>query len=332
MFSREASFIEYTYQVWYKPAMEILNFEEKSRNFIEHLAGQQKSFNTLKNYRTDLNIFKGFLAEKGRSLELNEITTTELKEYNEYLNKKYTSPNSIRRRIQALRIFFDYLITEGIFDENPVKKVLVQPKVVDIPRPTAFAIVRKLKADLERKMQECKGHEQLLACRNMLLFELIYGAGLKVSHIEKLKMKHISMGETGYRVLVAPEKRDPFTVILDSNFAAVFDQYKNLLEQGKNAAGIDFNELLFNANPFKILSGGLSARGIEVIFKEFSHQLETSITAKNLRQACIFKWLNLSIPQSRIKEWMGVQPQYSLKPFLDLMQDKPEEFTYMEIL
>ncbi len=311
--------------------MNNLDFEQQQNEFIDGLAAKQKSFNTLKNYRTDLNIFKGFLLGKGRNLTLNEITSTQLNEYNEFLNKKYNSPNSIRRRIQALRLFFDYLISKGIFEENPVKKILVPPKVVDIPRPTAFNLVRKLKSDLHYKIEHTKDHEKLLTQRNMLLFDLIYIGGLKVSDIEKLAAKHISKTKNEYRVMVCPEKRDPYTITLDKSFNQNYETYLGLLEKGKSRGQLDFSNLLFNANPFKILSGGLSARGIEVIFKEFSNQLENQITAKYLRQAAIFKWLSGGMPQSRVKEWMGVQPKYSLKPFTDLIESKPERYTYMEI-
>ena len=58
---------------------------------------------------------------------------------------------------------------------------------------------------------------------------------------------------------------------------------------------IEFNNFLFNANPYKILSGSLSARGIEIIFKEYSKKLKIEMTAKKLRQSCIFKWISKNI-------------------------------------
>ena len=80
--------------------------------FLKQLEVQEKSFNTIKNYRTDLNIFNKFLTKRGRNLEIVQISETELKEYQQFLNVQYNSPNSIRRRIQALRIFFDFLIQQ----------------------------------------------------------------------------------------------------------------------------------------------------------------------------------------------------------------------------
>ena len=109
--------------------MNKLNLIEHQTLFLENLENTGKSFNTLKNYKTDLNIFNQFLIQKGRKLSLGEITHTEVEEYSYFLEKKYNSPNSIRRRVQALRIFFDYLISKEIFDKNPIKTIISKPKI-----------------------------------------------------------------------------------------------------------------------------------------------------------------------------------------------------------
>ncbi|MDP7321021.1 MAG: site-specific integrase [Bacteriovoracaceae bacterium] len=311
--------------------MKNLDYEKYQLLFLEKLQKEGKSFNTIKNYKTDLNIFKQFLISKGRQLSLTEVTLQELQEFNLYLNNKYSSANSIRRRIQALRIFFDYLISQAIFDENPIKKILVAPKVVNLPKPASFSLVKELHQYLKHHIENSRGHEKLLALRNMMLFYLIYGAGLKVSDIERLNSFHISQFKKTYRVLISPEKRDPFSVLLPDSFSDYYEQYQQVLDNAKNKDHIEFEHFLFNANPFKILSGGLSARGIEIIFKEFSQLLKSQITAKNLRQACIFKWLCQKQTESQIKEWMGVQPQYSLAPYTTLIKEEPHKYSYLEL-
>ncbi len=311
--------------------MKKLDLKQEQKQFIDHLELKGKSFNTLKNYRTDLNIFGHYLEQKGRPLIINDITLSEVKEYGSYLEKKYNSPNSIRRRVQALRMFFDYLITKDYFQENPIKNMPVSPKVVDLPKPATFEALLKLKTYLQKSADESSGHEKLLYQRNLILFYLIYGAGLKVSDIEKLSVEHIKKVKNSYRLLIIPDKREPFSVSLPESSTVSIEEYLTLLEDGKSRDQIEFNQFLFNGNPFRIIKGGLSARGIEVIFKEFSRLLDEQLTAKGLRQACIFKWLGQQVPQSRIKEWMGVQPQYSLGPYTALMKNYPDKYAYVEV-
>ncbi len=311
--------------------MSIIDLSIYQLEFMQELAKQGKSANTIKNYRTDLNIFKKFLASKGRLYILNEVKTTEVLEYGKFLNDKYNSPNSIRRRVQALRIFFDYLIAQGICDENPIKKMLVAPKVVDLPKPTPHNTVIDLFEYLSLQVAQSRDFEQLLAQRNLVLFALIYGCGLKVSDVERVDAAHVFLQDQNSRIIITPDKRDPYTVVIPQVYEEEFEKYFSMLESFKKRDRIDFEQLLFNANPFKILSGGLSSRGIEVIFKHISGQLKTPITAKELRQACIFKWMVQGVRPTRIKEWMNVQPQYSLTPYQDLLEGQPQKYSYQEV-
>src|SRR5688572_11270115 len=100
---------------------------EKQTEFLDLLQRQGKSFNTIKNYKADLSCFNAFLLGKQESLKLSEFTTTQVQEYAQFLHGKYDSSNSVRRRVQALRLFFDFLMAQNIFQENPLKKMAVSP-------------------------------------------------------------------------------------------------------------------------------------------------------------------------------------------------------------
>lgn len=312
--------------------MNTIDLITEQQDFLTSLEVAGKSFNTVKNYRTDLNCFNKFLAQKNRKLVLNELSTTQVKEYCGHLEKTYGSPNSIRRRIQALRIFYDYLLEKGIVDSNPIKKAVVAAKVVETPNPTPFQNIQALHNYFSEMSESEKGLESLLGLRNLVLFNLIYGSGLKVSDIAVLNTNNIMKNSSNeYRVLVAHPKRDPFTVKLPKSFGELFETYQLALKKQKNLNDIEFDKLLFNANPYRILAGGLSPRGIEILFKDLGNKLNFKVTAKSLRQACIFKWLIRQEPHSSIKEWMGVQPQYSLRPYIDELEKNADTFTFIDI-
>lgn len=311
--------------------MEKLNLIEESQIFLKKLERDGKSFNTVKNYRTDINTFFKFLSLKKKKTEINEISNEMLREYDLYLEKQYSSSNSIRRRVQALRLFFDWLVSEKKYPNNPIKKIVSSPKKVDIPRPLLFADILKLHHFLQHKYNETSGLEKLISLRNLIVFHLIYGAALKVSDIEGLSHDCILPGKP-IRVLISHPKRDPYTNPLPAGFIDLYTEYKELLEEQKLQDNIQFDNILFNANPYRILRGGLSARGIEIIFKEISNKLDITVTAKNLRQSCIFKWLNYNEQESLIKERMGVQPQYSLMPYKNLLTNDPAQFAFKEVI
>ncbi len=312
--------------------MNKIDLISEQKAFLDQLNAAGKSFNTVKNYKTDLNCYNKYLALKGRDLFITEMTHAEVLEYNKFLEDTYNSPNSIRRRIQALRIFFDTLVHKGLIEHNPLKQAAVAPKRVDKPNPASFKLLIKLYELNFANTKSKKPLERLTAYRNLVLIELIYGGGLKVSDLEALESKHVFRQQDGaFRVMITPPKRDPYTVELSANFERFYTPYVGFLEEQKVKDDIEFSNFFFNANPYKILAGGLSPRGIEVLFKEFGNKLNDKITAKSLRQACIFHWINQAKPDASIKEWIGVQPQYSLKPFHDLIKAAPDVYTYTEV-
>lgn len=293
--------------------------------FLEVLSKQGKSFNTLKNYKTDLSCFNQFLREINPNL--SELGVPLIEEYGAHLDNKYDSNNSRRRRVQTLRAFCDFLIEKGILKSNPVKALTPSPKFHDIPKPCKLTDIKALWGHLIKESQAEKPLPRLIGKRNQMVLLLIYGAGLKVSDMEFLKNEDIINGDV-LRVLVHPLKREPYSIPLPLAFNSVYISYLNDLKTYKVTHNLEFSQLLFNANPYKIISGGLSPRGLEKTFEEFKNKLKIEITPKNLRQSCIFKWLHQEQSEDLIKEWMGVAPSYSLKPYTDLMEKNyfDEEF------
>lgn len=292
-----------------KLPIELMQLQEE---FFKRLGGMGRSRNTLKNYRTDLDCFNHYLRETQKKLDISHFGQEEIIEYGNYLQAKYSSDNSRRRRVQALRIFFDFLIEKNLFPSNPVRKLQTSPKFLDIPRPTPLVDVKTLWNYLLSEAKNNTEMSKLLTYRNLVTLLLIYGGGLKVSDLTNLKTEHISL-TVPPRVLILADRRDPYTVELPPVFTAVFSEYRRLLEEMKAKSKMEFDHLLFNANPYRILAGGLSARGLEVIFEEFRKKLIITLTPKSLRQACIFKWIHQGKNDSLIKEWMGVAPSYGLK-------------------
>ncbi len=160
---------------------------------------------------------------------------------------------------------------------------------------------------------------------------LIFGAGLKVSDLQSLKESDLNLGEEP-RVLVQHPKRDPYTIPLPPIFVDVMKKYKEELDFYKKEAHLTFNEVLFNANPYRILSGGLSPRGLEVIFEDIRKKLMITLTPKSLRQSCVFKWLSQKKNDTLIKEWLGLAPSYSLKLYRDHMEQNIFNDEFLEKL
>ncbi len=290
---------------------------ELQQEFYRNLRAQGKSQNTLKNYKTDLDCFNFYLNTEYASVEVKNFDQALVTNYGKYLEKKYSSDNSRRRRVQALRIFFDFLLNKSLVASNPVRKLPTSPKFLDIPRPTPFIDVKTLWTYLVEESHSNDKIQELLSKRNQILFLLIFGAGLKVSDLSELKASDITFVNGEARVLIHHPKRDAYTVVLPKIFERVYAEYQLILEEMKAKSQITFDNLLFYANPYRIISGGLSPRGIEIIFEDYRNKLMITLTPKSLRQACIFKWIQQEKSTTLIKEWLGLAPSYDLKLYLE---------------
>ncbi len=292
-------------------------------NFFRNLQCQEKSTNTMKNYKTDLDCFNAYLLNLKKKLDINGFNISHVKDYGQFLEEKYSSDNSRRRRLQALRIFFDYLVKVEHIPSNPIRILSPPPKFLDKPRPISPKNVSILWKHLTQKPNSDLIIDQLTALRNQTLFLLIYEAGLKVSDLSMLKMSHLFLKKNP-RILVSPRKREPYSVPFSPFSKDIFLNYKILLRKTKKEyTDLDFEEVYFNANHFKILSGGISPRGIELVFKGLGQELNKQFTPKSLRQSCILKWLQDGHKEGLIKEWMGVAPSYSLALFKNYLLGRP---------
>jgi site-specific recombinase XerD len=302
----------------------IVDIEGLESEFLDQLASCGKSSYTLKNYKTDLVRFNLFLKKESNRFNIDDFGISHIEQYDIYLRNLYSSNNSRRRKIQTLRIFFDFLVNRGLFLNNPVRKLPASPKFLDIPRPTPFSDIKTLWEYLIKEENMTGALPKLISLRNQILLLLIFGPALKVSDIKNLKECDIILSdskENPSRVMINKDKRDPYTVPLPLIFNEIFKDYIKKLKKQKEVDHLHFDELLFNANPYRILSGGLTARGQEIIFEDFRKKLLLKITPKSLRQAAIFKWLRYGHKESQIKEWLGVVPSYSLRSYKDHLKD-----------
>lgn len=304
----------------FSPSHSSLELSTLQERFFKDLEQKGRSTNTLKNYRTDLDCFNMFVNDGQHSTQIHDYGLSEIKKYGEYLDERYNSDNSKRRRVQALRLFFDFLVQENIFPSNPVRSLPTSPKFLDRPRPTPYIDVKTLWFSLLDEAKQKKKLEQLMSMRNQVVMLLIYEAGLKVSDLAALKRRHLLLETSQVRVLIEAPRREPYTVPLPDYTRLIFENYLEKLSAEQKRHKLKFDHILFNANPHRILSGGLSSRGLEMIFEEYRHRLMITLTPKSLRQSCIFKWMHSGLEDSLLKEWLGLAPSYSLKPYRDLVE------------
>ncbi len=98
--------------------------------FFEHLRYERNvSEHTLRNYASDLGQFYDHLApldEKTnvrREIDIKQIDHITIREWLSSLHTAQKKKTSVARKLAALRTFFQFLVREGVVENNPARMV-----------------------------------------------------------------------------------------------------------------------------------------------------------------------------------------------------------------
>jgi integrase/recombinase XerD len=142
--------------------------------FLEMMAAERGAArNTIAAYRQDLADAAAFLAVRGG---LGGATTDDLRAYLEWLHASGMTARTAARRLSALRQFYRFLLTEGRRGDDPCLSLDGARQGRPLPKVLTEAEMDALFAAARRR----EGPEGL---RLVLLLELLYAAGLRVSEL-----------------------------------------------------------------------------------------------------------------------------------------------------
>jgi integrase/recombinase XerC len=164
--------------------------------YLGELGRENASPHTIRNYASDLEQFRDYFSPPGaQAPALISIDAALLREWLTSLFDRKLDPISIRRKLAALRSFFQFLLREKSVPSNVARALRTPkaPKRVPIV-PTAEqtnTLVDQVGLDrFERPYPE----------RDVALFELLYGCGLRISELVGLDLDDFDFGERWIRV------------------------------------------------------------------------------------------------------------------------------------
>lgn len=136
------------------------------------------SKNTVVAYLDDIKTLASFLNNEDLG-EMFRLSERVAKFYISYLHGNYT-PKSIRRKISSVKSMFDRLIADEYLHANPFQGAVLPKQNKTLPK---FVYENELFEFLDRI-----DITTLLGKRNIALFELMYGCGLRVSEVVNIKL------------------------------------------------------------------------------------------------------------------------------------------------
>ena len=169
---------------------------EQMDRYLEELKRSNSSEHTLRNYGLDLDQFHGyFTLADGKTPAVEELDGLALREWLGDLYHLGLSVVTIRRKIACLRSFFKYLMREKLLAVNPSRQLRTPKAPQHLPKvmteEQTSTLIDGVEADtLDRPFLK----------RDLAIFEILYGCGLRVSELCGLNLEDIDRSERWLRV------------------------------------------------------------------------------------------------------------------------------------
>ncbi|KKS77868.1 MAG: Tyrosine recombinase XerC [Candidatus Woesebacteria bacterium GW2011_GWB1_43_14] len=150
--------------------------------FIKNLEEAGRSPSTILAYRSDLVQLIDYL-EKFSKVTTDQVKSQDLEGFRDYLlSQKYT-PKSVSRKLNAIKTFFRWLVTNSL---------IVKDVSRDVEHPRIEATLPKFLTQLEyRALRDAVRADQRIAT----IVELILQTGMRISEIANLKAKNVLQKE-----------------------------------------------------------------------------------------------------------------------------------------
>lgn len=160
---------------------------EAVERFLRYLSVErQLSPVTLLNYRRQLDTVIGLAAEAGIE-RWQQCEAATVRGFAVRSRRTGLGPASLALRLSALRSFFDWLVSKGELQVNPAKAVSAPKTPRHLPKNIDVDDVNRL-LDIDLN--------DPLAVRDRAMLEVMYGAGLRLSELVNLDIKHLDL-DTG---------------------------------------------------------------------------------------------------------------------------------------
>lgn len=138
---------------------------------------------TLINKRQELKQFQRFMTEKRGIVELENITTYDIRAYMRYKQKSGLKPQSIVSMMKMVKAFFSWCEKEEYLEENIAKKV-------ELPR-VPKKILKGFTTEEVTKMIHSFSCQNYFEARNKAIIAMLADTGLRAIELRRLETKNV---------------------------------------------------------------------------------------------------------------------------------------------
>ena len=177
---------------------------------------------TIKSYRIDLRQYKEFVFI--HKIKWNEKSSIE--KYIDNLHIQY-KPKSVKRKIASIKALFHYLEIEEIIELNPFHKIQIKYKEPFIlPKTISIKNIEIIfNYAYEQYKRSTTSYSQIVALRNVLILELLFATGMRISELCSLKPNQFDFNDYIIKIYGKGSK-ERLIQICNENVRRLIDKYR----------------------------------------------------------------------------------------------------------
>lgn len=153
---------------------------ELHHQFTSFLQASGRAHATVIAYSKDVEQIVQFLLADGKT-SVDQVTASEIEAFKELLKKQRYTGKSISRKINSIKAFFRFVISQGVLTENPAE-VIVHPKYDQAP-PRVLS-----KLEYRALRDACRADIRIYA-----IVEVLLQTGMRISELAALQMSEVDM-------------------------------------------------------------------------------------------------------------------------------------------
>jgi integrase/recombinase XerC len=214
-----------------------VNFHTLAEQFLAMLSNERgASEHTVRAYAREVRNFAAYLTEMlGDGASVSAVEHLHIRAYMGVLYERGLTKASAARALAAVRSWFKWLAKEGKVAQNPALLVSTPKLPKHLPRVPSVEEVNRVLNSLEGEVKKQVGEAAAWPERDRVIFELLYGCGIRNSELVGLDMGSVKWRDDA--VLVRGKGRKERLVPLGDEAAAALRAYLPQREAKLLAAG-----------------------------------------------------------------------------------------------
>jgi integrase/recombinase XerC len=285
--------------------------------FLQSLARENASPHTQLNYGSDLKQFVSYFSPPGeKPPSPGGFDALQIREFMAACYDRGNSSRSVARKLSAVRALFEFLLREGTVGVNAAKLVAT-PKIpkdlplVMTPEQTNNLIDAVAESPVDGKKDAATERFPARIPRDRVIFELLYGSGLRVAELVGLDREDFDWKERWIRV--RGKGRKERLVPFGKRAAEALEIYMGMRGHEKQQA------VLLNAR-----GGRLTTRSVDRIVKRYAMRVsgDPSLHPHSLRHAFATHLLSDGADLRAIQELLGHASLSTTQKYTQLSLEK----------